>query len=319
MLNESLLDDVEVDEVTDETNEDFSDEIVNTFVFNVIYSTLSGKESVEKMFSTVLAKLFENFKKSGYVVSFEKIQSDEIRSRNNIVYNVSVSSDSLEDFNYLLVRVISTVHTFGTGNMYNFSLIVNMSGDDRESLNIDSLIPLYGYVSFQNVNFYKEHFSDFDFNRVMNSFVPYGIKNKILKPIDQKETRYAIFFDEFDLICVFDKDGNEIYRKICKHSDAYKYNEYDLALIEYKNNTSMFVDLNGNEFIDSSDIELCYEFYNGYASVNRKSDLKWNCVDKDGNFVSEMWFDEVFSFDEYGYAYLTYTKSKQIECHRYRW
>ena len=313
MLNESLLDGIEQDEVMDDTNEDFSDEIVNTFVFNVLYSTLSGKETVEKMFSTVLTKLFENFKKSGYVVSFEKIQLNEIRSRNNIVYNVSVSSDSLEDFNSLLVRVISTVHMFGTGNMYDFRLKVDMSGDDRESLVIDSWIPFYGYVSFHNVNFYKEYFSGFDFKRVMNSFVLLGIKNKILKPIDQKETRYAIFFDEFDLICVFDKDGNEIYRKICKHSDAYKYNVYDLALIEYKNDTSMFVDLNGNEFIDSSDIELCYEFVNGYASVKRKSDRKWNCVDKDGNFVSEMWFDEVFSFDEYGYAYVTYTKGKKTE------
>ncbi len=313
MLNETLLDDVEVDEVTDETNEDFSDEIVNTFVFNVIYSTLSGKESVEKMFSTVLTKLFENFRKSGYVVSFEKTQPNEIRSRNSIVYNVSVSSDSLEDFNHLLVRVISTVNAFGKDSMYDFKLRVDMSGDDRESLVIDSWIPFYGYVSFHNVNFYKEYFPDFNFKRTMNSFVLFGIKNNVSKPIDRKETRYAVFFSEFDMICVFDKAGTEVYRMICKHSNCYKYNEYDLALVEYKNDTSMFVDLNGKDFIDKSDIELCYEFVNGYASVKRKSDHKWNCVDKDGNFVSEMWFDEVFSFDEYGYAYVSYTKGKKEE------
>lgn len=296
IVNESLLDDVEVDEVEDSTEHSLRE---YRFAINFIGSeSKKYRDAVEqtlvKRFTAILGKS----KNSGTVNAYAFRYAEDVHDSKYNVFEITTSanSDDVNSFQELLLHIVEGAYLCSMGFLADVSIqVVSNLADETECLYIKFFNRLAYNIAFNAERFYKSNFSKFDISAFGKFFVPRFSRFGIIKPLDANKTRYLIYDSSGKRIVLFDNAGNIVNYIITEKETGFncgEYNEYGLLKICLGDKHYDYINMAGERLMYGSkySLESCHNFKCGYAKVQRILDGRWNYIDKAGNFMFSEWF-----------------------------
>ena len=272
-MNESLLDDVEVDEVEDKDNDNR--------VISLICTMQNKKLAIH--FSEVISNILKKF---DHVQEDIKVDySDECTVNVDFKIDYDVSFEQFCD----LVSIIAKPKELNEDFEY-FRIIINVNSSEVDNCCLEIMyseykksINLYNLKQQFN-NFFKFYYPDVEYKDILETFIySYAVISKV-----------PIFSIEFD---------SKIY-----YLDTQKrltnYNYVDGYAVDISKHS--FIDREGNLLIvngNESRFNGCNDFKDGYARVEKNG--LWTFIDTDGNYLikneEDRWFHFCTDFEE-GFA-----------------
>ena len=348
MLNESLLDDVEVDEVED--NEDDRQRTLE-IVFNitVYFRSETIAESINEMFCL--------FKKRGYILNYY-IEESGYKEMMTVTFDVDENDFDINLFNNIFLytkRCLDKKYAIDDIiDVVKFGDII----DVNDSVEPNSLY--YYKKSFYNFNSYYKMFPGCTEKDILKSIIDIEIRLGIDKCVDKKNGLYALIInrttpekENMSNIFIVRRDGTLIYeyevdlkkqydnsdfhcgcRKVSIIGKGINYVNVNGELISDKffYNGGDFDEIYGRAFVKNEKYEIAiintsgkilseyykeFDFFNeGYAVVKKYIDgVKLsNYVDKDGNLLfKDQWFNECSRFSEDGLAEIKYYENDNFK------
>lgn len=311
MLNESLLDDVEIDEVSDDNTSDTE----YAFVIN-----FNKNPELSKHFCQQLDEYMKNF---SYVVNYS-LHTDTMPELNYIksfaTVGVTISgTDKYDNFQATFIYILNSFLCFLLCNKLKnvFISVFNPSKVSFDNIIYIELNDDKKVVSIDVNKFYETEFNEFDFDKFTKSILPIFIKNKIVKPLDKNKTRYAVYFSNECRLYIFDNhidvlnyievDNSKGKENGIKSIEG--YDEYGMLRVNLKSadcTISDILDMNGKSIISSEKIIRSKQFSNGFAVVQRDFDKNCNYIDTSGGFLLSDWYFNAYSFSN-GFALIETT------------
>ena len=322
-LDESLLDDVDAEEVSDE--EEGSDHLVGyRFSFNFVSS--SSLQLVKNMFfKRMMEPALERLKTGGYVDSwqFEKKKSSVLydtvldrfadrlyrmsakkKYKNTmtlsfcVFFSGSAFGDDVLGFTAAaLFRAFMTSGIYETGR--GVRMLMKKLDDEREADEERCV-----FYEDENWIFYagtrREGIIDKTLcNRFAGTFVHYAARTGMVKPVDDGGSRFVIleFGYQFGKMCMLDAAGNVIasYDASVKVFETGKFLDNGLLRVKFDDHMYNFMRMDGTLISDKM-FGFCDDtFSDGYVIVQNQND-DYNFVDCDGNILSPKWFDVASEF-----------------------
>jgi len=297
MINESLLGDVEVDEVNDG---DSNSGIMN-FHFKIDYSGSMSTTVECQSIAFLIRRFLDSLANTGYVEEYSNVDFHTKSGLSSYFsFNVQVSNGNVDSFNDMTARMLKLLDSFDKestnpcnisiyGDLYkeeDVKLFINIK---EESENSKHLISLGGN------EFYKKQFGNDDI-LALYSIIPALAKYNVMKPVDKNRTRFCIYNYDERVLSVVDKSG-KVYRSIPQNTFAvfalkWFYNEYDLMRVVDSGSNYNFIDLDGNYLLDE-DLNWSSNFSEGYCVITRQSDKKQNFINHEGVVLNpDFWFDK---------------------------
>ena len=310
MLNESLLDDVEVDEVEDV--EESSSES-KYFRFMILFDRGDDElNNVRELLTHALSIVLDKHKNGRYVknysIDIDKDSYGSLDAHCNI--QVLTEYNDIDMFNMFLADVCA-VFELNNSIAKNAEIRVyidetkNWSFDVKmltQSVNSKITCKCYEFRFF--TSFYLDLFGVFDYSDILCSFVKCVLQYGLMLPMDEDKTRYVIYVGNFSkaFLYVFDNRGNFVFCKECTHSVflemSKQFSPEGYILFHIDDDTYNFFDKNG-KFLSNdnfNDYCNCRSFSEGFAAVQRYTDKKWNFVDVNGKELCDKWYDNVADF-----------------------
>ena len=291
MLNESLLDDVEVDEVEDSLDE--LSQVVKNYKVVVDFLDYSSPEIVIKQY-TFFESVMNRFKnKTGYIGSMDMNLKYSNGQCKKFLIEVGVTEDNLYDFNRFVIKLLII--------MKSIICRMNVLGIGMR-LAISSLEPEHksGTLQFENndgmllisdESFYEREFDEYDFDANMHLLCKFAISGKLIRPLDSDGKRYAIHYKTKKCVLLFDECARRVNEKV------YLVDAMDFSELKYDENHLMkikmsmegyycynFIKFDGEPLLNFNPI-FCGDFNEGFASVQFQEDGLWNYVDTSGNIL----------------------------------
>lgn len=335
-LYESLLDDVEVDEVED--NDNFESGFHIVFAIEAQINLKSNQKVVK-----TIDYYFNVLKIRGIVCNYEIIQNGE-RSI-DIDFNVNDTMIDIKLFNVILFYVSYIIFTYGS-----FMLSVVEFGND-ENISNQLIIDMYNNscpLIIHGTDSYMEMFPDYNERDVLESVVYFASKYNFILCVDEEAKIYQMRINRTEL-------GNDYVKKIIvKHNGIVLYETIDtmqrdmrqfdmfhngLVSVYSPENKSWFVMNREGRFISSTGSAERVCFYHelavvnfgndeGYGLMNMKGEIvttekyksitqtsegisivtrkegicRVNCIDTEGKIMFDEWFKKIEGFNKYGYA-----------------
>ena len=299
LMNESLLDKVESDEVVDSVS---PEELMVIYFLIDCYFDLSDQR-LNKSFSDGLDNILKKPMNSGYVIKRSDLKiKDGYYERTKLSFNVTVASNELDEFNDLFGRVAGLVNAYEKDCIRDTKISVWSSLCDL-SKNDDQMVTLHiitgdpgtkttsRYVSVEWCDFYMKQFGD---ESLIHSLVPYLIKYRVLEPMDRHNSRFCLYFVAESMMYVYDKNGREItfigQPKEYLNSEyiSWKYDENDLMKVRDQDLGFNYWDL-ACQPIMSEYANYCGEFSEGFCRV-RINSVDWNYINTKGQFITDKMF-----------------------------
>lgn len=308
MLNESLLDDVEVDEV-----EDDDDTSSTKIKIAVQFSCVLAKSIVKKTLLSTLGSILQNIKKSSRVRDYYFNFDDSVDFL-NFKIDIEVTFDNASgEFNDMFCYIIAWLYSYiDRCSMTNIRFVVQ-EDDLFFKIEISNKKTNRIICLYEILDFYKKVLGTND----ISDFVHKLIKFDVLNPIDDNKTRFCIWFHDNEELVVFDRKGNKIGRFVINMANVidkdWYFNEYGLMLI-YDNKGKMnYMKLDGTLLLEEY-ADSCGLFSEGLCTV-KKNGL-WNYVDINGNIINdEKWYESCRKFIN-GFA-IVKSKEKQADIYTY--
>lgn len=106
------------------------------------------------------------------------------------------------------------------------------------------------------------------------------------------------------------EDGKMLSRS-CFETVEYFYGKGEMARVQRKSDLRYnYIRRDGTFISDTWYAEAAISAYNGWALIQRVGDLKYNYVNKDGELISETWFTEAYEFKKREFALVCNDENK---------
>ena len=318
MFNESLLGDVEVDEVSDEVSDEDSE--LRKFQFELNFYKAAWDEVLESFLNDKFTTLFDKFKNRGIIESYETqyVNCDDFQIEyRGFVVRIFCKQMTYDIINRICAIICSYAKRYSrfdnsceTPGEYleNVSLTVTEGFYDSNVDDFDEFLSIDQIDAHEDNDTYERKY-DYYVNCTDGGFydVVFGVDYKIafgnlskhfasvglLKPIDRHNSRFVVFAPGADkTMHVFDDKGKYIFSHtfdkeeyFLTASRAFLYDDYDFMVVLCAGAKQNYVNLNGDKLLDK-DVSFCGSFKEGYGIVciDRSTD-NYNYVDAKGNFL----------------------------------
>ena len=296
VINESLLDDVETDEVVDSTQ----DGVV------YIFKTGIGSQCPSDFVKNIFIKMLESFVSNNEIREYS-INTNEHNSWYEFCIYVTFFENDIVVFNTVFAYIISVYERYKKAcNVNSMTVLSFEDGEERNKFRI------HFCRSNGTVMIIGKLYDDcFDMPYVfenMHSFVPVAVKLGVLKPFDENHSRFGIYSSVISMMFVFDQTGKGIFTNTVQMSESDKelrYDETGHMRMNVSEDEVELVDMDGKECVKcSKNLKYIGPFHDGIAVValSYGSNAK-NYIDIDGNLLSKEWFEDASDFKNgYGLA-----------------
>ncbi len=284
ILNESLLDDVDADEVSD------ASPIKLIFLFG--FSTLNDiDDAFKKSYESVLDRYVGSLKSSGYVnnYSFGYVE-DMLTAKLFLELN---DNDRLS-FIHLIVHISLLLNKYS--NRMDLHVL-----DDRKNDIINISFPL-GKRSYTYLSVYPLYYDLFNIDSLddfMKEFVPIASKSGYLYASDERNNRFIIDFPlEDNMVRMYDARGNMVSEY--KSEDYYLYdsetsfNNYGLMWIKTGDDEWNYLNYDGELLLEGYNMDGIFEDICKVKRKQRPYYNYYNVVKKE--FVLQEWVNHAFDF-----------------------
>ena len=241
IINESLLDDVEVDEVRDEDSA--GTEYGKNFSFELSFVIMSGtdaqmKKSLESRFGNYMDSLVESNKISSYSFGYDAGKKRK-REKRKFTINVQFESSEHDAFDSIVAYSAAIMIGYEKCNYIEGQMFLEVFTEKETSrfvFVIDCTHNFYRQlkrrVNIVGFDVYKDIFGGNDNLESASGLVKKLIHYGVLLPMDEGNSRYFIYLIGNAKLCVFDRDGVGVYEKditkVAFGGLEEKYNKYGL-------------------------------------------------------------------------------------------
>ena len=325
-LNESLLDDIEADEVADEEAVQ-SAEYRFMFHFKCDYVAAVVKNV---FFNTAMEPALGRLKSMGLVESWKFVRK---YGKAEDVPNLSLYAGIVENSKDLK-------HTYGKSAVLSVDMMIPESAENADDImtiavfmfqyalgcKLDSNGGLrMAFRKHESETVYDIFFEkgkrwafhcgingrnlDISSKKLAGMFIRKARNLGFMEAADDARSRFIAYTfgsgDDYKL-CMFDSGGNclfshkvEPYRAGTVSSGFGKFNEYGLLLVRFSVTDKNFLRMDGSK-LTSDDFDSDFtEFWDGYFQISRKDKngvTRYNLIDKDGNMLLGEWCTYVGNF-----------------------
>ena len=296
VINESLLDDVETDEVEDSTQ----DGVVYIFKAGI------GSQCPSDFVKNIFIKMLESFVSNNEIREYS-LNINEHNSWYEFCIYVTFFENDIVVFNTVLAYIIAVYERYKKAcNVNSMTVLSFKDGEERNKSRIH-FCKSNGTVAF--IGKLYEECSDMPYVfENMHSFVPVAVKLGVLKPFDENHSRFGVYDSVVSMMFVFDQTGKSIFSNTVYMSESDKelrYDETGHMRMNVSEDDVKLVDMDGKECVKcSKKLKYIGQFNEGIAVValGNGSNAK-NYIDIDGNLLSKDWFEDVSDFKNgYGLA-----------------
>ena len=267
MLNESLLDDVDVDEVVDSADDEYGERIRIELSLETprYYLKIESLKNVKQFLKTQFGYgIIEDMKVDTYV----KYNANNSKDSSEIIVWFNASNFTLDVFSSFLVKIFSII----ANEQSYFSLVVNKVGKQVFEKNFSFSRVSFGskfQMRISNLESYKLIFPNFSYKTIIFDIVRTAIQCKLLVALDEEARLYRLWFD--------------------------KGNDESSCMMVRADGTILF-ELEQTHLTDSE------VFHSGCLKIFEK-DKGYNYIDRDGNYLSKgVYYSEASGFNGYGLA-----------------
>ena len=323
-MNESLLDDVEIEEVQDDEQEtEQTVEYKFMFNFNSGIDGIGDENTVVKnmFFDVAMSPALEKLKSQEYVAGwlFDKKPKKVATFPNIYLYSLQMqnsktfeqvyknTSSFLLSVNFywknLTPKVLDFVATqlmcsvMSCGIAKNVRMAFWKSGEDIDVTNVYIVSYDNGmWVFFSGSNGYNTLYTCTSF---AGNFIRVAARTGIVKAADDKRTRYVAYCfgkDDCEFVFLFDSEGKLIMTYPVNLSTLYdnmagdvSYDENGLMYMKFESGEN-YVRMDGSLLHKDNFLKCSSKFSEGYAVVKRKGDARLNLIDTNGSFLCKEWY-----------------------------
>lgn len=312
-LYESLLDDVDIDEVEDKDDEDDYEHNVRIVVF-IRYKSSSYSDELPKELETVES----NYLKS--IIANNSIYDFVIDDCGTKDMRLTIHIDLDEKGFYVLCNFLLYTLCFLKKRIGNFDIELKKSDttvfvvEDKKTSNSYYSYDATEFVRFRKVDKFASTFYNIDEDVAIKYFASHLIKLGIAQLVDAEDELYMIFLEEY-VICVVRKDGSVVFKlDNCEHSlNKYLNHMYSCGLLLVKSTDSYlkYVDKTGKQ-VSNNVFFSATDFKNDVASVIFKGGgLKdYALIDKNCKPVSNLRFARIGNLQDEAIV-VTYDDNEQ--------
>lgn len=313
MLRESLLDDVEVDEVED--NDSGYEEYVPVVL---LFQRTDDYYEISTDVVDKIIRRFANFVSHGII----KMQSSDINWDDeyaNMTVKFDIEKSNLNDYNFIkiLMYVISCIKDD------KIRIIVDSFGNCKFKPNMkmffyfSSMFKRKRELMIRNISVFKDMiFPNSNGITVMKNIIQFGAKYGVLNSIEGTDDIYKIYTNYVDKNSNLVSDMNIINSKgyLLYSTDDTNYINFDskysfglMKVYDYKEKAYNYIDLNG-EYISNDFFADCEYFTEeGIAKVvkrDRKNEKqRWSIIDKTGKILTGDKYYNQIELIKNGYCY----------------
>ena len=297
MLNESLLDDVEVDEVTDDMS---SDDVFDIdFVIEIyIDASYNVRASIESIFNKTFSVLANN----GSLKEYTCEQSMNTASNDMKLFGSLIGlKRDIDSFNDILLRLVATVKSVSAYEEIMHAEIYfmkNLYGDNTQHLKffVDNKSGNFGFSSY---DLYSNEFGVSDFNVIAKSVLKSAKKFDMVHWINSAKNRLVMHSLDDKKMFLIDDKGN------CIKSFPMERNIFVKNRFKFCSNGLMVLYLAGgcyNVMDESGELKLpqnylnISDYHDGRAIVHRNQPPHYNFIDSDCKFKSKDWYEYIDEF-----------------------
>ena len=325
MFNESLLDDVEVDEVVDDDGNEVEQTVQYRFVFN-FESGRKTQQTKNIFFNSAMEPALSRMKNMGLLLSwsFNKKLGKLGDFPNIDAYLYSMYSDADEALN---VTVTLSVDVSIDVSSENADTLVSIAAYMMQAVLMSNLFINDGMrMAFWNTDsnkfvysvcyckdkwlFYCGHngyIYPISCEKLAGCFVRIARRLRLMEPVDEAGTRYVAYSygksNTDQLMFVIASDGKCLanYEVELVTANNGKYLDNGLMHVKFSHRYENYLKMDGTK-LSSDDFFTCSEtFSEGYARVirhNQRSQSEANLIDKDGNLLLKDWYANVENFSD---------------------
>ena len=241
IINESLLDDVEVDEVRDD--ESAGTDYGRNFSFEMSFVIMSGtdaqmKKSLQSRFGNYMNSLVESNKIVSYSFDYEA-GSKRKREKRKFTINAQFESSEHDAFDSIVAYSAAILIGYEKCNYIEGRMFLEVFPEKETGRLMFSIDCTHGFyiqidrrISIVGFDVYKDIFGGNDNLESASGLVKKLIHYGVLLPMDEGNSRYFIYLIGNAKFCVFDRDGVGVYEKdisnIAFNTLEQKYNKYGL-------------------------------------------------------------------------------------------
>ena len=325
-MNESLLDDVEIEEISDE--DDSREPAVGyRFSFNFVSSGMVTNIIKNMFFKRMMEPALERLKSGGHVDSWQ------FEKKMDSVFDDMVLDDFVSSTYYMKAK-----KKYKDSMTLSFFVFFNGSAFSEDALGCTAATLFRAFMSSRifkperGVRMLMKKFkdgNDVDEERCVffengkwvfyagtrkcvndnklcdlfaGSFVRNAARSGMIESVDDGNSRFVVLesglsFGNLCMLCMLDASGNVLasYKSSFKSSEYGKFLDNGLLRVKFFEEAYNFMRMDGTLISDKM-YGFCDDiFSDGYALVKNKND-DYNFIDCDGNTISSEWFDTAVEF-----------------------
>ena len=293
MLNESLLDDVEIDEVSDEGQE--------TNVYDYKYKIIFGFGNAGKVYNDkikhMLTTNFDIFVNAGKIESYTYNESDWTGYPTIIQGDLIGIKSDIDVYSDILVRTAAVARSFmilrNSTNYFTVSFSNSSDSDSEIEISVKSTC---NFELFIYDCLYDNGFGFSDDKNVIKSIFQYARKYNMVHYADEEKTMCAILLNR--RMCMVDRDGNILYSYDMTgpvfHDNEFQYDKNGLMHIKFSRDKENFLDKKGQKLLKVN-YYSCGLFNDGRAVVYNYSG-EYNFIDLTGELKSTEMYTSIEDF-----------------------
>lgn len=332
MLNESLLGEVNADEVVDDETVEAVQTVTYRFMFN--FESVKKSQQVKNVFfNSAMGPALERMKSRGILVSWsfnKKLGKlgdfPNIDAYSNCLYGVDADEAFKSPFTLSVdVRIDASAENADTviliaAYMMQAVLMCGLfTGNDIRMAfwNVDIKFVYSACYSSSGKWLFSYGYGSVTVSceKLAGCFVRIARRLGLMEPVDEAGTRYVAYSygesntDQF--MFVIDSDGKCLanYEVELVDGDAEngKYLENALMHVKFSSGRENYLKMDGMKLSPDDFFDCSETFSEGYASVtrlNHAANSESNLIDKDGNLLLKDWYENVKNFSD-GLAIIT--------------
>ena len=305
ILNESLLDNVDAEEVSDKQECKNFCKYRIIFIFNEESGSKKKNSLKNEVFIPKLISSFELFVKKGIIsdYSFKDVE-DGISDRNNFFMgHLNLLDVDIDAFNNMLMHLFAVIRSFSAyGRVDEIEIFGAKSyGEvDYVSLDISDNFQQCGCFDLNVYEFYSDMFGISDIEAIIKSIVQQAKKYDILKWANAEKNRTVIHSSTNETMYMLDDKLDVIstlpMNTLAFQTNEFQYDENGLMIVKIENNVYNIVDKDGNKKL-ADDYSFINDFKCGRAVVYRMSQHDYNFIDLTGKVISKVWYKHLDNFE----------------------
>jgi len=307
MLNESLLDDVDVDEVTDADTDNMpSDDVFDIDFVIELYAVATYNSRTRTSIESIFRKTFSVLTNNGSLKEYTCVQNMNVTADDMKLFGSLVGIErDIDSFNDILLRLAATVKSvsaYETIEQAEIYFKKSLYGDYTRRLKffVDTKT---GDFSFDIYELYSNEFGVSDFEVIAKSVLKSAKKFDMVHWINSAKNRLVMHSSTDKKLFLIDDNGNCI-KSISMERSVFMKNRYKFF---FGSNGLMVLCLAGgcyNVMDESGEFKLTQnysnisDYHDGVAIVFRNVSPHFNFIDSECKFKSTDWYEYIDEFND---------------------